>query len=64
MALTDRTVNLEAAIRFDVNGNFVRAYRMPVYQVLNNGGSVVVASRADPPVELTLAQLKTYVAAL
>ena len=63
MALTSRTVNLEAAIRFDINGNFVRAYRMPTFQVLDNGGPVV-ASRADPPVELTLAQLKTYVAAL
>lgn len=62
MALTDRTVNLEAGVRFDVNGAFVRAFRMPTYQVLDNG--VVVASRADPPIELTLAQLKTYVAAL
>ena len=64
MALTDRTVNLECNIRFDVNGNFVRAYRLPTYQVLNNGGAVVVASRNDPPVELTLSQLKTYVANL
>lgn len=62
MALTDRTVNLECNIRFDVNGNFVRAYRLPTYQVLDNG--TVVADRQDPPVELTLAQLKTYVANL
>lgn len=64
MALTSRTVNLEAGIRFDVNGAFVRAYRMPTFQVLDNGSGNVVASRADPPIELTLAQLKTYVAAL
>jgi len=63
MALTSRTVNLECNIRFDVNGAFLRAYRMPTFQVLDNGGPVV-ASRADPPVELTLSALKTYVAAL
>lgn len=64
MALTDRTVNLECNIRFDVNGNFVRAFRMPTYQVLNNGAGPVVAERRLDPVELTLQQLKTYVADL
>lgn len=62
MALTSRTVNLEAGIRFDENGDFVSAHRVPTFQVLDNGA--VVATREDPPVMLTLAQLKTYVAGL
>lgn len=59
---TDRTVNFDCAIRFNEDGTFKSAYRIPTYQVLSAGE--VVAKREDPPVPLTLAQLKTFVANL
>lgn len=62
MALTDRTVNFECGVRFNVDGTFKAAHRIPTYQVLDNG--TVVAERKDPPVDLTLAQLKVFIANL
>ena len=60
---TDRIVNFECGIRFNVDGTFKSAYRKPTYQVLSAGIVVAVDDRLEP-IDLTLSQLKTFVAAL
>lgn len=62
MAFSKRTINKQAVINFDDEGAFVSGFRLPLVQMLEDGA--VIAERPMPPVSLTLAQIKTYVAGL
>lgn len=62
MAFSKRTIIQEITIRFNEAGAFELAERIGKVQVLEDG--VVIAERLKTPDSLSLAQVKTAVAAL
>lgn len=62
MATTTRTVNFACNIRLTADGNFLSAQRIPTNQCLVDG--VLYCQEQQPAENVTLAQLKTFVANL